>query len=102
LGRFWAWDLKETGAFCIVMWQLCFLIAHRFARSAARAVLVASVLGNIIVALGWFGTNLLGSGLHVYGTGNYLLLLLMAVAFHCAFFLAGFAPAGWMLLRKTS
>jgi len=101
-GRYWAWDTKEIGAFAVIAWQLCFLFAHRFACRTARGVLVMSVLGNIVVGLGWFGANLLSDGLHGYGTRNYSLLLLAAVASNFAFFLIGLAPAGWLRPRKVS
>lgn len=99
-GRYWAWDTKETAAFIVISWQLCFLFAHRFACHTARGVLVMSVLGNIVVGLGWFGSNLLSDGLHGYGTRNYLLLLLAAVISNLAFFFIGLAPAGWLRQRK--
>jgi ABC-type transport system involved in cytochrome c biogenesis permease subunit len=100
-GRYWAWDKKEIGAFIVLTWQLCFLVAHRLACHNARGILVMSVLGNIVVGLGWFGANLLSDGLHVYGTWNYSLLLLAAGISNFGFFLIGWAPAGWLRLRKT-
>jgi hypothetical protein len=100
-GRYWAWDAKEVGAFAVIVWQSCFLFAHRIACNSARSVLVMSVLGNIVVGLGWFGANLLSGGLHSYGTANYSLLLLMVVVSNLAFFLIGLAPAGWLRLRKV-
>ena len=99
-GRYWAWDVKETAATCVIAWQLCFLIAHRIA--AARRVLVIGILGNIVVVLCWFGSNLLSAGLHTYGMRNYLSLLLVAILFHLAFFLIGLAPAGWLQFRKAA
>src|SRR5262245_13672969 len=77
-GRYWAWDPKEIGGFSAVAWLACFLFAHRFSSGGARGVLVMSVLGNIVVSLAWFGTNLPG-GLHVYGASNYSLFLLAAL-----------------------
>ncbi|HEU0117080.1 MAG TPA: cytochrome c biogenesis protein CcsA [Alphaproteobacteria bacterium] len=66
-GRFWGWDPKENGAMFIVLWLLWLLhgrIANvlspvNFATCAAAA--------NIVVALSWFGVNLLSVGLHSYG-----------------------------------
>lgn len=101
-GRYWAWDAKEIGAFAVIVWQICFLFAHRFASGTTRGISVMSVLGNIVVSLGWFGANLLSAGLHINGTGNYSLLLLAATVSHFALFLIGFAPAGWLRLRKAS
>jgi hypothetical protein len=100
-GRYWAWDAKETGGFCVIVWQACYLFAHHFASGTARGVLVMSLLGNIVVSLGWFGANLLTNGLHSYGRLNVPLLLLAAVVSNLAFFLVGLAPAGWLRLRKA-
>jgi len=100
-GRYWAWDAKEIGGFAAIVWQICFLFAHRFAGGNVRGVLVMSVLGNIVVSLSWFGANLL-SGLHRHGTPNYSLLLLVAVISNFAFFLIGLAPAGWLRPSKAS
>ncbi len=101
-GRYWAWDVKEIGGFAVIVWQAFFLFAHRFVCGSARGVLVMSLLGNIVVGLGWFGANLLYGGLHDYGTRNYSLLLLAAVVSNLAFFLIGLAPAGWLRPRKVS
>jgi len=101
-GRYWAWDRKEMGAFVVVVWQVCFLLAHRLSHVTMRSVLVMSLLGNIVVSLSWFGANLLHDGLHSYGMRNYALLLLAAVLSNFAFFLIGLAPAGWLRSRKVS
>jgi hypothetical protein len=101
-GRYWAWDKKEIGAFAVMVWQVCFLLAHRLNHVTIRGVLVMSLLGNIVVGLGWFGPNLLHDGLHSYGMRNYALLLLAAVISNFAFFLIGLAPAGWLRSRKAS
>ena len=101
-GRYWAWDKKEIGAFVVIAWQLCFLFAHRLSHVTIRGLLVMSLLGNIIVGLGWFGANLLHDGLHSYSMRNYALLLLAAVISNFAFFLIGLAPAGWLRSRKAS
>lgn len=100
-GRYWAWDAKEAGAFTVIVWQACFLIASRFASDTARGVLIMSVLGNIVVSLGWFGANLLHGGPHGYAAWGYWRLLLAAVVLHFAFFLIGLAPAGWLRLNKA-
>jgi hypothetical protein len=64
--------------------------------------LTASLLGNFSVSLGWFGTNLVGTGLHGYATMSYALLLLLAVAFNLVFFFTGLAPAGWIRPARKS
>jgi hypothetical protein len=97
-GRYWSWDLKEIGAAAVIAWQLLFLLAHRLAHRTARGVLVMTVLGNVVVGLGWFGANRLGA-MHPYGTPDWPLLC-AGVLFNLALFLAGLAPAGWLRLRK--
>ena len=66
-GRFWGWDPKENGALLIVLWQL--LMIHSRLSGITRPPLFAlgMALNNIIVALAWFGVNLLQVGLHSYG-----------------------------------
>jgi len=66
-GRFWGWDPKENGALLIVLWQL--MMIHMRLSGLARPAEFALGMGlnNIIVALAWFGVNLLQVGLHSYG-----------------------------------
>jgi hypothetical protein len=101
-GRYWAWDKKEVGALAVLVWQVCFLLAHWLSHVTIRGLLVISLLGNIVVGLGWFGPNLLHDGPQSYGIRNYALLLLAVVISNFAFFLIGLAPAGWLRLRKAS
>ena len=69
-GRFWGWDPKENGALLIVLWQL--MIIHMRLSGIAKPAEFAlgMVLNNIIVAIAWFGVNLLQVGLHSYGFDN--------------------------------
>lgn len=66
-GRFWGWDPKENGALLIVIWNAIILHARWGGMVKQRGVAVLAVGGNIITAWSWFGTNLLGVGLHSYG-----------------------------------
>src|SRR4051812_26537542 len=97
-GRYWAWDSKETGGFCVVVWLTCYVVAHHFFKKSARGVLAISMLGNIVVSLAWFGPAVYG--LHQYGTPNTSLLLTIAILVNLAFFAIGFVPAGRLRLRN--
>jgi ABC-type transport system involved in cytochrome c biogenesis permease subunit len=66
-GRFWGWDPKENGAALIVLMNLLTLHARWGGMVKERGVAVLAVLGNIVTAWSWFGTNMLGVGLHSYG-----------------------------------
>jgi ABC-type transport system involved in cytochrome c biogenesis permease subunit len=88
-GRFWGWDPKENGALLIVLWIVWILhgqLSGHFRAHAANA-LYASL--SIIVALAWFGVNLLNVGLHSYGftqgvagaLGAFCFLQLCVIAF---------------------
>ncbi|MCB1532798.1 MAG: cytochrome c biogenesis protein CcsA [Alphaproteobacteria bacterium] len=66
-GRFWGWDPKENGALLIVLWLIW---AHhgRISGKLSEIGFAASMAWlNVIVALAWFGVNLLSVGLHSYG-----------------------------------
>lgn len=66
-GRFWGWDPKENGALLIVLWIL-FIMHGRHAGKLGEIMAAALYAATpIIVAIAWFGVNLLGVGLHSYG-----------------------------------
>jgi ABC-type transport system involved in cytochrome c biogenesis permease subunit len=66
-GRFWGWDPKENGALLIVLW-LSWILHGRMTQSmGAHGAAALTACTNIIVALSWFGVNLLNTGLHSYG-----------------------------------
>lgn len=66
-GRFWGWDPKENGALMIVLWTALILHALRSGLIKTRGLVNLAIVGNIITAWSWFGTNMLGVGLHSYG-----------------------------------
>jgi ABC-type transport system involved in cytochrome c biogenesis permease subunit len=66
-GRFRGWDPRENGALLIVLWNALILHARWGSFIFARGLAVLAVLGNVVTAFSWFGTNLLGIGLHSYG-----------------------------------
>ncbi len=66
-GRFWGWDPKENGAILIVLWNALILHARWSGLAKERGVMGLAVLGNVVTAWSWFGTNELGVGLHAYG-----------------------------------
>jgi ABC-type transport system involved in cytochrome c biogenesis permease subunit len=66
-GRFWGWDSKENGALLIVIWNALILHARWAGLVKAPGVAVLAVVGNIVTSWSWFGTNMLGVGLHSYG-----------------------------------
>ena len=66
-GRFWGWDPKENGALIIVLWNALVLHARWGGIVKENGLAMLAVAGNIAVTWSWFGTNLLGIGLHSYG-----------------------------------
>jgi ABC-type transport system involved in cytochrome c biogenesis permease subunit len=66
-GRFWGWDPKENGALLIVIWNALILHARWAGMVKARGMALLAIFGNCVTAWSWFGTNLLGVGLHSYG-----------------------------------
>ena len=66
-GRFWGWDTKENGALQIVIWNALLLHAKWGGLVRERGLVNLAIFGNIVTAWSWFGTNMLGIGLHAYG-----------------------------------
>lgn len=76
-GRFWGWDPKENGALMIVLWNALILHARWGKVAQPIAIMQLALVGNIITAWSWFGTNMLGVGLHSYGFMDAAFLWLM-------------------------
>ena len=66
-GRFWGWDPKENGALIIVIWNAIILHARWGGLARTRGIMALAIFGNIVTSWSWFGTNMLGVGLHSYG-----------------------------------
>jgi ABC-type transport system involved in cytochrome c biogenesis permease subunit len=66
-GRFWGWDPKENGALIIVIWNAIILHARWGGMIKQRGLMNLAIGGNIVTSWSWFGTNMLGVGLHSYG-----------------------------------
>jgi ABC-type transport system involved in cytochrome c biogenesis permease subunit len=69
-GRFWGWDPKENGALIIVVWNAVILHCRWGGIVRQRGLMCLAVFGNVVTAWSWFGTNMLGVGLHSYGFTN--------------------------------
>ena len=94
-GRFWGWDAKENGAAMIVLWNLLILHARWGGMIKDRGIVNLAIVGNIITAWSWFGTNMLGVGLHSYGfTNSAVFWILIFVASQLAMMGLGLLPMG--------
>ena len=92
-GRFWGWDPKENGAVLIVLMNALILHARWGGMVQTRGIAVLAVFGNIITAWSWFGTNMLGVGLHSYGfIDKALIAMLVFIGSQLAVISAGLIP----------
>ena len=66
-GRFWGWDAKENGALLIVIWNALLLHARFSGIAKTKGLACIAIFGNVVTSWSWFGTNMLGVGLHSYG-----------------------------------
>lgn len=66
-GRFWGWDPKENGALLIVLWLVWVLHGKISEQMSTIPYLCGLAYLSIILAISWFGVNLLNVGLHSYG-----------------------------------
>ncbi len=81
---------KEVGGLAVLSW-LFLGLATRWCKVSTHATMILSVAGNIVVALAWFGPNLLAYGL---GSNGITMVILAAfVACDFVFLLLGFLPA---------
>nr|AXT17963.1 cytochrome c biogenesis protein [Allium ursinum] len=67
-GSYWNWDPKETWAF--ITWTIFAIYSHTRTNQSSHgtnSALVASI-GFLIIWICYFGINLLGIGLHSYGS----------------------------------
>jgi len=95
-GRFWGWDPKENGALLIVIWNALLLHARWGGMVKARGIACLAVFGNIVTSWSWFGTNMLGVGLHSYGFMEKAAWWLAAFMFSQLLFIGvALAPARW-------
>ena len=85
-GRFWGWDPKENGALLIVLWHLMMLHLRISGLVKRLGYAYGVSLVNIVVAIAWFGVNLLNVGLHSYGfTDNVATNLFLFIFFEIIF-----------------
>nr|YP_009318761.1 cytochrome c biogenesis protein [Bertolonia acuminata]APA17835.1 cytochrome c biogenesis protein [Bertolonia acuminata] len=71
-GSYWNWDPKETWS--VITWTLFAIYLHtRTNKKKLKSVNCAIVasMGFIIIWICYFGVNLLGIGLHSYGSFNF-------------------------------
>ena len=66
MGRFWVGMPRRTELFDRDL--ECTSLARKVFRDCAtRGLATIAIFGNIVTAWSWFGTNMLGVGLHSYG-----------------------------------
>jgi ABC-type transport system involved in cytochrome c biogenesis permease subunit len=96
-GRFWGWDSKENGALLIVIWNVLILHARWSGLIKAPGMAVMAVVGNVVTSWSWFGTNMLGVGLHSYG---FMAGAVWGLVGAVLFFLS-FAGVGFFLPKRA-
>ena len=95
-GRFWGWDPKENGAVLIVLANALVLHARWGGLVRERGIACLAIFGNIVTSWSWFGTNMLGVGLHSYGFMDAALMwLLVFVASQIAIIGVANLPMTW-------
>lgn len=93
-GRFWGWDPKENGALLIVLWLVWVLHGRISGQMNLRKFTYGMAYLSVILALSWFGVNILSVGLHSYGfTDSMAISLGVFIALETAFI----AGAGFLL-----
>ncbi|MFW6217480.1 MAG: cytochrome c biogenesis protein [Verrucomicrobiota bacterium] len=101
-GRFWGWDPKENGALMIVLWVALIVHARVAGIVRERGLMNLTIVGAMITAWSWFGTNQLGIGLHSYGftdAGHFWLMFFWTS--QLVFIALGLVPAKYWRSADT-
>lgn len=103
-GRFWGWDPKENGALLIVIWNAIILHARWGGLARTRGIMALAIFGNIVTSWSWFGTNMLGVGLHSYGFMDAAFNALVAfVAANLAIIALAYVPGDkWLSAKRLA
>lgn len=102
-GRFWGWDAKENGALLIVIWNAIILHARWAGIAKVRGLSALAIFGNVVTAWSYFGTNMLGVGLHSYGFMDKAFVPLMAfIGSQVAIIGLAYIPAFFSLFFKNN
>jgi len=95
-GRFWGWDPKENGALIIVLWNILILHARWGGLVRERGLANLAMFGNIVTTWSFFGTNMLGVGLHSYGfMDEQRVALITFITAQTVLILIGLLPLEW-------
>ena len=87
-GQYLTGDPREIGTASAAVWLVAMLLIRRFRQMGDRAVILFSIVGNMIVGFAWFGA---GSIAHGYGVGSFWPLdVLLGV--HLLFLVMGIMP----------
>jgi hypothetical protein len=89
LGRYWGWDPKESGAACVVAWQMAVLLLFRY-QVSERLLILLGFVGNVVVGVAWFGTA---------GAPPFLAGVALFSAIQFVLFGVGCIPAGRLRSR---
>jgi hypothetical protein len=99
LGRFWGWDVRETGGLGVLLWDAAMFLILSKRPFGDHATLLLGFAGNAVVAMAWFGPAALGIGLHDYGMLSLTLPVTLFVLAQAALACLGLVPAGAMARR---
>lgn len=90
LGHWWQWDPREIGGLCVLGWSSVLLSCFRWRTVPVDSAMLGGVVGNIVVATGWFGPVVLQRRADWYGP-----VLCLFVLIHLVWIYAGLLPKGW-------
>jgi len=94
-GKFLMGDVKEIGAFCVIVWLVALSLARGRRWVSERAAMLMSIVGNIIVGLAWFGAGILDHAKRTHSeiTGFWPVALAILLGIHILFIVLCVAPA---------
>ena len=108
MGRAWGWDARETGGLCVLAWSGVLFSYLRWRGVSTDSAVVAGVVGNIVVALAWFGPPLIEArgadgvahAAHDLSSWHAPLLAAFAASQLACLYVA-LLPAGWLKTLRS-
>ena len=76
LGGWWAWDSREIGGLCVLAWSALLLKSFTTRSTPTQLLMLLGIIGNIVVAISWFGPLLAST--HGYGARTSLIGALLS------------------------
>ncbi len=102
LGRYWGWDLKESGALLVLISAAAVAVGAWRRPDHLASVASAGIVGSFATGWAWFGFQMLAAGPPAYGLASGWRAVIIALGvLHVLFLGVALIPANSLLRREA-